>query len=279
LKIAVRQAEIQRCVAPRGLCLHFSLPTRPASHALASGWANLATRLTALGDGNLRHFLFRNRPLGVTSLEPDALPLRITTQLAVCGGQAMKTTISMAMFLTALSITPMNLVAQSTGSPAEKDFVSGGKVRITLESGDYDIRASADNRIHVRWNQATRTRVKLTTNGNSADLRVENTPNNFHATIEVPALTDLRIRLTAGNLAVAGIKGDKDIEANAGNLNISVGSSSDWGDVDASVTAGDINASPFRESRGGLFRSFHWQGPGKYRLHVHVMAGDVNLRN
>ncbi|HEX3587419.1 MAG TPA: DUF4097 family beta strand repeat-containing protein, partial [Candidatus Angelobacter sp.] len=172
------------------------------------------------------------------------------------------------------------LFAQSTGSPAEKDFVSGGKIDITLESGDYDIRASSDNRIHVRWNEASGARVKLATNGKSAELRVENTPhNNFHATIEVPALSDVRVRLTAGNLDMAGIKGDKDIEANAGNLSISVGSSSDWDEVDASVTAGDLHAPAFQAATGGLFRSFKWKGPGKYRLHVHLTAGDINLRN
>jgi DUF4097 and DUF4098 domain-containing protein YvlB len=192
-----------------------------------------------------------------------------------------KTAISMSALLVAvLSLAPVSLTSQTSGNPAEKDFVSGGRIGITLESGDYNIRASSDNRIHVRWNEASRARVKLTTNGKSADLRVENTPNNnFHATIEVPALSDLRIRLTAGDMSVAGIKGDKDIEANAGDLNISVGSSSDWGDVDASVTAGDIHAPAFQAAKGGLFRSLNWKGPGKYRLHVHVMAGDVNLRN
>jgi putative adhesin len=194
----------------------------------------------------------------------------------------MKTTISAAMFLAVLLVAPITLAAQSLGSPTEKDFVSGGRIKMTLESGDYKIFASSDNRIHVRWNEASArgVRVKLATNDKSAELRVENTPhNNFHATIEVPALADLRIRLTAGDMSVTGIKGDKDIEIHAGDLNISVGNSSDWGDVDASVTAGDINASPFQASKGGLFRSFHWRGPGKYRLHVHLMAGDVNLRN
>jgi hypothetical protein len=216
------------------------------------------------------------------SLELNTPQSRITKQVAVCtGGSMVKTAISMSALLVAvLALMPVNLRSQTSGSPAEKDFVSGGKVEITLESGDYDIRASTDNRIHVRWNEASGARVKLTTNGKSADLRVENTPhNNFHATIEVPALADVRIRLTAGNLSVSGIKGDKDIELNAGNLNISVGSSSDWGDVDASVTAGDLNAPAFQEVRGGLFRSFKWKGPGKYRLHVHAMAGDINLRN
>jgi hypothetical protein len=192
----------------------------------------------------------------------------------------MKTMIAAATLLCGLSLMPMGMVAQSTGSPGEKDFVSGGRIEMTLESGDYDIRASSDNRIHVRWNEASRARVKLTTNGKSASLRVENTPNNdFHATIEVPALTDLRIRLTAGDMSVSGIKGDKDIEINAGDLNMSVGNSSDWGYVDTSVTAGDIHAPAFKEATGGLFRSFRWTGPGKYRLHVHLMAGDVNLKN
>ena len=192
----------------------------------------------------------------------------------------MKPTIAAALFLTTLSVSTTYLRAQGAGSPAEKDFVSGGKVEMTLESGDYKIRASSDNRIHVRWNEASAkgVRVKLTTNGKSADLRVEDTPhNNFHAIIEVPALTDVRIRLTAGDLSVSGVKGDKDIELNAGDLNISVGSSSDWGDVDASVTAGDIHAPAFQEARGGLFRSFKWKGPGKYILRVHLTAGDINL--
>lgn len=187
-----------------------------------------------------------------------------------------------AVFLAALLIAPVSLSAQNPGSPAEKDFVSGGKIEMTLESGDYHIRASSDDRIHVRWNEASAkgVRVKLTANGKSAELHVENTPhNNFHATIEVPAVTDVRVRLTAGNLEMAPIKGDKDIEANAGDLNISVGSSNDWDEVDASVTAGDLHAPAFHAAKGGLFRSLKWKGPGKYRLHVHLTAGDIRLRN
>jgi hypothetical protein len=175
--------------------------------------------------------------------------------------------------------TPVWLHGQATGSPLEKDFVSGGKVEITLESGGYDIRPSADNRIRVRWNEASGkgVAVKLNVNGNTGDLRVEKTPNNFHATIEIPAVTNLRIRLTAGALTVREIKGDKDIELNAGDVNVSCGSASDWGDVDASVVAGDLHASAFQTQKGGLFRSFQWKGPGRYRLHVHAMAGSVNL--
>ncbi|HEY2391401.1 MAG TPA: DUF4097 family beta strand repeat-containing protein [Candidatus Angelobacter sp.] len=186
-----------------------------------------------------------------------------------------------AAAIVALFQGAIGLQAQNASSPVEKDFVSGGKVEMTLESGDYEIRPSSDNRIRVRWNEADKSvKVKLTTNGKSAELRVENTPHNhFHAKIEVPATTDLSIRMTAGDLTVGEIKGDKDIELNAGDLRVSVGNANDWREVDASVTAGDLNASPFQARTGGLFRSLHWHGPGKYRLYIHLMAGDVNLQN
>lgn len=173
------------------------------------------------------------------------------------------------------------MAGQTSGSPVEKDFVPGGKIEITLESGGYDIRASADNRIHVRWNEASGkgVKVKLTTNSNSAELKVEDTPHNFHATIEVPAMADLRIRMTAGALTVSGIRGDKDIDSNAGDVMVDVGKSSDWSEVDASVTAGDLSAPAFAANKGGLFRSLHWKGPGKYRLHVSLTAGSLKLQS
>jgi hypothetical protein len=48
--------------------------------------------------------------------------------------------------------------------------------------------------------------------------------------------------------------------------------------VEASVTTGGLEAAPFGESHGGLFRSFHKEGNGKYKLYAHVGAGDLTLR-
>lgn len=169
--------------------------------------------------------------------------------------------------------------AQANHSPLEKDFVAGGTVKMSLESGAYDVRASSDNRIHIRWNEADKgVRVKLETNGTFAELQVENTPHdNFRATIEVPASAHLRIYFTAGELNIGSIKGNKDIIMNAGDLKIAVGDPKDWADVDASVAAGDINATAFQVTKSGLFRSIHWHGPGKYRLNISLKAGDINL--
>jgi len=57
-----------------------------------------------------------------------------------------------------------------------------------------------------------------------------------------------------------------------------VGNPEDYSYVEASVTSGGIEAVPFGEDHGGLFRSFHKTGNGKYKLHAHVGAGDLNLR-
>jgi hypothetical protein len=46
----------------------------------------------------------------------------------------------------------------------------------------------------------------------------------------------------------------------------------------ASVNSGELNARTFDVEKGGLFRSFERSGPGKYRLHAHVGAGELDLR-
>jgi hypothetical protein len=61
-------------------------------------------------------------------------------------------------------------------------------------------------------------------------------------------------------------------------LTVDVGNAADYSHVEASVTSGSIEASPFGESRGGLFRSFEKFGSGKYKLVAHVGAGDLTLK-
>jgi hypothetical protein len=107
-------------------------------------------------------------------------------------------------------------------------------------------------------------------------VRVEG-PRNFAATIEIPRNVNLNVRLTAGKLVIDRIEGDKDIESNAGELQINVGKADDYRSVHASVNAGEIDASAFRAQKGGLFRSFDSKGPGIYRLRVHVGAGQIRL--
>jgi hypothetical protein len=168
--------------------------------------------------------------------------------------------------------------------PFTADFNSGGKLRMYLRSGDFHIVGGSDNKITIRITgrnayRASDMRVQLEGSNNSADLTVSGGPkNDLEVTIEVPKKTGLYVRMSAGNLALQHVTGDKDAELHAGELVIDVGDASDYSRVDASVYSGGLEASPFGESHGGLFRSFHKEGNGRYHLHAHVGAGDLTLQ-
>ena len=168
--------------------------------------------------------------------------------------------------------------------PFTADFHSGGKLRMYLRSGDFRVVGGADNKITVRITgrnayRASDVRVQLEGSKDSADLTVSGGPkNDLEVIIEVPKKTGLFVRMTAGNLELQHVVGDMDAELHAGELIIDVGDASDYSRVDASVYSGGLEASPFGESHGGLFRSFHKEGNGKYHLHAHVGAGDLTLQ-
>lgn len=168
--------------------------------------------------------------------------------------------------------------------PFTADFNSGGKLRMYLQSGSFHIIGGSDNKITVRItgrnaDNASDMRVQLQGSNNSADLTVSGGPkNDLEVIIEVPKKTGLFVRMPAGNLELHHVTGDKDAELHAGELVIDVGDASDYSRVDASVYSGGLEASPFGESHGGLFRSFHKEGNGRYHLHAHVGAGDLTLQ-
>jgi hypothetical protein len=171
--------------------------------------------------------------------------------------------------------------------PFTADFNSGGKLRMYLQSGSFHIIGGSDNKIIVRItgrnadnaDNASDMRVQLQGSNSAADLTVSGGPkNDLEVTIEVPKKTGLYVRMPAGNLELHHVTGDKDAELHAGELVIDVGDASDYSRVDASVYSGGLEASPFGESHGGLFRSFHKEGNGRYHLHAHVGAGDLTLQ-
>ena len=162
----------------------------------------------------------------------------------------------------------------------EKPFAAGGTIDMQLEAGGYEVRAAAGNQIGVTVSgNIGNAKVELSADGARADLKVKDTPrNNFHATIEVPTSADLVVRLGAGDLVMADITGNKDVENNAGNITIAVGDAKNYSSVDASVKAGDINAAPFGGSKSGLLQHFTWAGDGKYKLRANLGAGNLSLK-
>ena len=75
---------------------------------------------------------------------------------------------------------------------------------------------------------------------------------------------NLYARIPAGEVTIQEITGNKDVELHAGELAIYVGNPNDYGRVDASVLAGDVNADVFGNSKGGLFRTVSRESGGKY---------------
>jgi hypothetical protein len=168
--------------------------------------------------------------------------------------------------------------------PFSTDFPSGARLRMYLRSGDFHVDGTDQDRIviHVDGRNAWRAgdlRLQLERSSNSADLTVSGGPkNDITVNIEIPRKTGLFVRMPAGNLELHRIIGDKDAELHAGELNIDVGDPSEYSRVDASVYSGGLEAGAFGESHGGLFRSMHKEGNGRYFLHAHVGAGDLTLQ-
>lgn len=165
-------------------------------------------------------------------------------------------------------------------SPVEAKFVSGGRIRMDLCSSGIQIVGTDEPALRVSYHpERDNVRVRMQVSGDRADLRLTGCPhNNFHARIEIPKSSALYVRMLAGQLDVEDVTGDKDVELSFGQLNLDVGKTEQYARVDASVNSGEINASAFDVEKGGLFRSFDQRGPGKYRLHAHVGAGQVDLR-
>jgi hypothetical protein len=187
--------------------------------------------------------------------------------------------------LAVLAMT-VTLNAQQTQGSAQQNFISGGSIRMHLESGGYTIRATDSDqpRIVVTYHvnseaELRKIKVEIHPGISTADVEIRDTPNNnFQALIEVPRRSNLWIRLTAGKLTVQPIEGDKDLDLRAGQLEVDIPNPDEYGHREASVWTGSIAASAFGISKGGLFRSFDQSGPGKFHLRAHVMSGEIDLR-
>ena len=192
----------------------------------------------------------------------------------------MRTTLAL-LLLSAAFVSAQDAKIEELGkSPVEAKFVSGGRIRMDLCSSGIEIVGTDNSQVRVSYHpERDSVRVRLQISGDRADLRLTGcSHNNFQARIEIPKSSALYVRMLAEQLDVREVTGDKDVELSFGQLNLDVGKTEQYARVDASVNSGQIEASAFDVSKGGLFRSFDQRGPGKYRLHAHVGAGQLDLR-
>ncbi len=183
--------------------------------------------------------------------------------------------------------------AQTTASPPppprpapqlDKACPAGSSVVMDLSAGKYVIKASPEPRLRVWWttrepDQARDVSAKADVSGSSVRLSVSGPSNGFEVTIELPARSTIAISGSAGQFIVDPFDGDVDISAWAGEFLVGVGSPSNYSSVYASVTAGEIAASAFQTQKGGLLRSFSWEGKGKHFIRIRVTAGRIELHS
>jgi hypothetical protein len=177
------------------------------------------------------------------------------------------------------AVLPAVKPAGNCATPFVTSFEAGRHLTMRLRAGDYEIVGVDSSEIRVKCaNEREQTDVKISLA--AGDLRVYGgSGRDLRIRIEIPRTTDLVIRLTAGDMSVTDVTGDKDVELKAGDLTISVDRPEDYRVAEGSVMAGDLRADAFGINKDGLFRHFRKDNPkGRYRLRAELMAGDLTLR-
>lgn len=167
----------------------------------------------------------------------------------------------------------------------ETKFAGGASLRLHLHNGDFRVVGSDDEKLSIQVEGknvelAKKIKIQVTRSGGTVDLKLSHVPKNeLQVTIKIPKSTNLYARMRGGDFSVQGVTGDKDLELTGGDLTIDVGNPEDYADVDLSVKFGDVSGAQFGDPKGWLGNSVRKNGSGKYRLHAHVMAGDLVLKS
>lgn len=110
-----------------------------------------------------------------------------------------------------------------------------------------------------------------------ATIRTKGPTSRARFTIEVPARSDLHLRVHAGDIRIEGIEGNKDVRMSAGDLDIDVQPDT-LRYAHASVSIGDLTARSLGIEKDGFKNSLDWFGDGQYTLDARLFVGDVHLR-
>ncbi len=193
-------------------------------------------------------------------------------------------TLALAVAATATLLVGVAFAQPSSDKqPVERNFAAGGTVKLHLTAAEYRIVGRSEPKIRVAWRvdhaeNAGRVHVETDIRGTTAVIHTTGPKSGLHFQIDVPERSDVDVDLSAGDLDVRGVEGNKRLSMWAGDVSIDVGSPELYRQVEASVRFGDISARPFHISKGGIFRSFLWKGAGKYAVDARLFAGDLTLR-
>jgi hypothetical protein len=190
------------------------------------------------------------------------------------------------LLLAALCTIALTSIALSssqlpTDPSATFDVKANQEIRMDLSAGEYRVESGTAGKVRVFWfgkhrsdEQSVRVRMR---NENGRSVLETNHTKDVQVVIQVPAQSDLYIRLSAGELHVGRIEGHKDIALTAGELHVDVGDPAAYRNVESSVRIGEIDARAFHTEKDGFFRGFSFNGQGKYSLRATVGVGELVL--
>src|SRR5262249_32142442 len=133
-------------------------------------------------------------------------------------------------FRAAVVVLAAIVSVQTAGSSSlERSFAPNGRVKMDLVAGDYRITGAPQPRVRIDWtardaDALAKVEARADVHGNELSLTT-NGPHNrdLKFIIQVPNQSDLYVRLTAGDLKIEDVRGNKDVELRAGDLRIDVG--------------------------------------------------------
>jgi hypothetical protein len=178
---------------------------------------------------------------------------------------------------------PPRVITEKGKDHFETQFSPGGRLKLEARSGELRVTGTDSHQISVhfegrRASEFADVEVQFRPTSDGASLKVSGGPRDeFAMIVEIPRETDLFVRMPFGDLHLRQVRGSKDVAVHAGEVTIDMGDPKDYAQIEASVTTGELDAGAMGVSKGGLFRSFHKDGPGKYRLYAHVGSGQLNL--
>lgn len=195
-----------------------------------------------------------------------------------------------------LAFALLGLVPPALPANSKSEIILSGKphmefecppnvpLRLHVRSGEILIVGTDDSKVTVdlagkNVDKIQDVKGRFHVANNTSELHLTGGPrNNLQIIIHVPKNSDLTARIFAGEVSIQDVVGNKDLELHAGQLTISVSKPEEYGHVDMSVSAGQVDAEIFGDSKGGLFRSVSRETEGKYRLHAHVGTGQLSVR-
>jgi len=195
-----------------------------------------------------------------------------------------------------LAIALVSLAIPTFGGNSKSEIVLSGKphmefecpantpLRLHVRSGEILIVGTDDHKMTVdlagkNVDKIQDVKGRFLVAKNVAEFHLTGGPKNeLQIIIHVPRNLDLTARISAGEVSVQDVEGNKDLELGAGQLTVGVNRPQDYGQVDMSVNIGQVDAEIFGDSKGGLFRSISKDAGGKYRLHAHVGTGQLSVR-